>query len=559
MTKRSLVDDDEQNLHNLKARIAQLEEANRALAREVQERKQIEKALHESERKFHDIARNIPGLVFQFRVRSDGSTYFSYTSPRGGELLGLPADQSSPDWELGTLVHPEDRALFFASITQAIEKRSNWDHVGRIITQAGELRWFQGISSPTQIGDELVFDGILLDITERKQVEAWIEGLNRLKEDLLGPNGLKKKLTRITDGAVEIFQADFARIWITNPGDLCDSGCIHAMVTEGPHVCRFRDRCLHLVASSGRYTHTDGKVHRRVPFGAYKIGRVAAGTEVRFVTNDVTHDPRVHDRDWARELGLVSFAGYRLLSADGEPIGVLSLFSKQTISPEKNALLESLANSTAQVIQTTKAEEALKRSEKERATILDSMSEHVVYQDTEMRVLWANRVAGESVGLTPEQLAGHRCYEIWHQRDEPCVGCPVEKARETGQPQTKEMTSPDERVWRVRGYPVQDADGQVVGVVEVTLEITARKQAEAERERLIHELQQALTRVKMLSGLLPICMNCKKIRDDAGYWQDVAIYVRDHSEAEFTHGICPDCERELYPPTKYPYLYDDDE
>ena len=60
-------------------------------------------------------------------------------------------------------------------------------------------------------------------------------------------------------------------------------------------------------------------------------------------------------------------------------------------------------------------------------------------------------------------------------------------------------------------------------------------------------LEKALAKVKQLSGLLPICASCKRIRDDGGYWQDVAEYVRQHSEAEFTHGICPECAQRLYP------------
>ncbi len=61
------------------------------------------------------------------------------------------------------------------------------------------------------------------------------------------------------------------------------------------------------------------------------------------------------------------------------------------------------------------------------------------------------------------------------------------------------------------------------------------------------QLQEALAQVKQLSGLLPICGHCKNIRDDEGYWQDVAVYIRDHSEADFSHGICPSCMKELYP------------
>jgi hypothetical protein len=84
-------------------------------------------------------------------------------------------------------------------------------------------------------------------------------------------------------------------------------------------------------------------------------------------------------------------------------------------------------------------------------------------------------------------------------------------------------------------------------------DIAALKQAEEERERLIRELQEALAKVKMLSGMLPICSSCKRIRDDQGYWQRIEEYIRDHSEAEFTHSVCQDCARKLYPE-----LYEED-
>jgi DNA-binding response OmpR family regulator len=78
-------------------------------------------------------------------------------------------------------------------------------------------------------------------------------------------------------------------------------------------------------------------------------------------------------------------------------------------------------------------------------------------------------------------------------------------------------------------------------------EINERKRVEEERERLVVELQEALAQVKTLSGILPICAHCKKIRKDENYWQQIEGYIRDHSEAEFSHGICPDCMKELYP------------
>jgi len=78
-------------------------------------------------------------------------------------------------------------------------------------------------------------------------------------------------------------------------------------------------------------------------------------------------------------------------------------------------------------------------------------------------------------------------------------------------------------------------------------EIDERKQIAMERETLIIELQDALTQIKTLKGLLPICASCKKIRDKEGCWLILEEYIQDHSEAQFSHGICPECAKQLYP------------
>jgi two-component system, OmpR family, response regulator VanR len=82
---------------------------------------------------------------------------------------------------------------------------------------------------------------------------------------------------------------------------------------------------------------------------------------------------------------------------------------------------------------------------------------------------------------------------------------------------------------------------------QLVQEVAERKKSEQEKEQLIVELQQALAEVKKLSGLLPICASCKRIRDDQGYWQQIEGYISEHSEADFSHGICPKCAKELYP------------
>src|SRR3989442_7737875 len=83
--------------------------------------------------------------------------------------------------------------------------------------------------------------------------------------------------------------------------------------------------------------------------------------------------------------------------------------------------------------------------------------------------------------------------------------------------------------------------------VELIDYVAALKQAEKERESLIRQLQDALTKVKVLQGILPICARCKKIRDGKGNWHPMESYIREHSDADFTHGVCPECLNKLYP------------
>ena len=84
-------------------------------------------------------------------------------------------------------------------------------------------------------------------------------------------------------------------------------------------------------------------------------------------------------------------------------------------------------------------------------------------------------------------------------------------------------------------------------VLVIPIDITERKRAAEERERLVASLQQALADVKTLSGLLPICSYCKKIRDDGNFWHNVESYMTEHSEITFSHGMCPDCMRKHHP------------
>jgi PAS domain S-box-containing protein len=121
-----------------------------------------------------------------------------------------------------------------------------------------------------------------------------------------------------------------------------------------------------------------------------------------------------------------------------------------------------------------------------KSIVLDTISELVAYQDTGLRILWVNKAAAESVKKKPEELIGKHCYEVWPGHKKPCVGCPVLKSIKTGKQETGEITTPDGRVWIIRGYPVKENE-RVVGAVETTLEITEQRKTE-ERYRSLVEL-----------------------------------------------------------------------
>ncbi|MDD5129427.1 MAG: ATP-binding protein [Candidatus Omnitrophica bacterium] len=232
-----------------------------------------------------------------------------------------------------------------------IVKNMDGDEVGMLVSAVNKMS--TDLSKVTVSRNDLSEE-----VARRKKIEVEREiRLNRqqditiLQQQLLVPDPLENKLKIITDNIVRIFDADFCRIWLIRKGDLCQKGCVHAQDTQGPHVCIYRDKCLHLLASSGRYVHIDGKGHARVPFGCYKIGLIASNKEHKFLTNNVVNDPQVHNHEWARELGLVSFVGYQLKVSGGETMGVLALFAKHPISSDEDAMLDSLSTTASFVIQ----------------------------------------------------------------------------------------------------------------------------------------------------------------------------------------------------------------
>jgi PAS domain S-box-containing protein len=161
-----------------------------------------------------------------------------------------------------------------------------------------------------------------------------------------------------------------------------------------------------------------------------------------------------------------------------KPDGAVQICLLEVRSLEGEAGREQIQAVLTDITQQKRVEDDLRKNEQEKKDILDSLVEHVVYSDREMKILWANKAAYESVGMKREDFVGRNCHEIWADRRTPCEDCPVTKARDTGESQVVEKMTPDGRWWHIKGNPVRDSNGHVTGMTELTLDITERMRAE---------------------------------------------------------------------------------
>jgi PAS domain S-box-containing protein len=186
--------------------------------------------------------------------------------------------------------------------------------------------------------------------------------------------------------------------------------------------------------------------------------------------------------------------------------------------------------------------------ERYRAVVSQSVEAITLFEAETGCLLEANNAFQRMLGYTAQEIPALTIYEVL-AHDQAATDLDLALVLK------KRQAALGERRFSRKGGCLVDVDVSVSLITRearpvvclVAHDITERKQAERQRESLVTELQEALGQVKTLSGLLPICASCKRIRDDDGAWQPVEAYIRERSNAEFTHGLCPDCIRKLYP------------
>lgn len=220
---------------------------------------------------------------------------------------------------------------------------------------------------------------------------------------------------------------------------------------------------------------------------------------------------------------------------------------------DKEGNISQMIEYTFDITERKQMEEALKESESKFRSVAQSANDAIISSDKSGHIVFWNSAAQKMFGYTESEIMGRPLTDLMPQN--------FRQAHQKGL-----STYPSKSESRIIGKTVEMVGLRKEGIkfpIELSVsswktgndifyagiirDISERKQFENERDQLIRDLQNSLTKVKTLTGLLPICASCKKIRDDKGYWNQIESYIHEHSDATFSHGICPDCTEKLYP------------
>ena len=463
-------------------------EYNCAIVRDISKRKEAEVALKESEEKFRNLADQSPNMIF---INKGGKIV--YVNKKCQEITGYSKDDFySSDFDFFQLISPEYVNLIKENYRKHMSGQEVDPYEYALKSKDGKKITVMINTKVIQYEGENSLLGIVTDITERKLSEVTIkeseEKFRNLAEQ--SPNMIfinkRGRIVYVNEKSVEVM--GYTREEFYSPG-------FDFLNTISPEYIdsikeTFEKHMQDMEAEPYEYAIITKKGHRL----------------------DVINSTR-------------------LIKYEGE-MAILGIVTD--ISERK------------------KAERALKKSRKDlmKAQQMANIG-NWEFDLKEDKITWSDQMY-KIFGLTNGNDLTVDCIrKVIYPEDLTVFENAVKEVFSSVPPKAIEyrLIKKDGEIAHV--YSTSEAQyddqGNPVAIIGTVQDITERKRAEELREKLISDLQQAASEIKTLSGFIPICASCKKIRDDRGYWEQIETYIMERSDAEFSHGLCPDCTKKLYP------------
>ncbi len=380
---------------------------------DITERKKMEETLKKSEERFKGIATNLPGFVYQFYARKNGEWGLYYVSKRSKEMFGLDPDPQDYFKRFVACIPEEDKTKFLNSISKAVKAVKRWEYEGRFIAPNGE-KYIQGISQPQKIGDEIVFNGFLMDITQRRKDEA------ALQEN-------EQKFRALTEKSPNmIFIAQGLKVVYAN------DECQKIMGYRPEEYASPQFNFLELV-------HPDSAALAKKHFDLHQKGREVRPCEYKLIKKN-------------GEM-IYCIVATKLIEYSGQR-AVLTIMTDITDRKHVEHELQDVKGRLEYLVGVTKT----------GVDVIDA-DFNLHYVDPEWQKIYGD-------------FKGRKCYEYFMKRDMVCPNCGIPKALRTKQMAVTEEVLPFEnnRVVEVHTIPFQDSNGKWM-VGEFNIDITERKRA----------------------------------------------------------------------------------
>ncbi len=393
-----------------------------------------EEALKASNENFQQVVSNITTAVWKADIGKNGAFENTYTSSVIDELLELPTGTIKNDWDkYFSYIKPKYQEQVNNAFREAITspaKKIECEY--EVLKNNGQTTWFYSKGRCFRKNGKLHVFGSTTDITKRKLTEEEIKAKNLFLESLIQQSPLPTFVMNSKGFNVMVNEA-FLKFYAV-PGKEMILG--RNAITEPANI-------------------KQGVIKY---FKEALKGKIVETPEIEFVS------------PYKNKKIITRCRMFPILDPTGTLTNVVVM--QEDITGRKQA------------------EESLQESESQKKAILDGITTNLAFVNENLEILWVNKASAISVGKSPEEMIGQKCYEVWADPEKPCDDCPTLKAWKTRKSEHAIMNTPDGRVWDERGEPVFDKNGELIGMVEIAHDITERKKAEEELTKHREHLEE---------------------------------------------------------------------